>query len=76
MLPTTYDRRTKVNTAQVCEHFGISPNTVTAWVKRGKLPSPVFIGGENKWLYIDILACEDMMFAAGRKNVKNFKRAI
>ena len=71
-----YDRYTEVNTDGVCELFGITPNTVTKWVAQGKIPSPVKFGKTNKWLYVDLLACKDMMFAAARKNVRNFKRAI
>ena len=62
--------RKKIDTNGVCELLGISKNTVTAWVKMGKLPTPVRMSGKNMWRESDVLACEDMMFQQARKNVR------
>ena len=70
MLPTQYDNRTSVNREQVMEFFGISTNTVTKWIKQGKLPMPVHMGKEDKWRYVDILLSYDRMFDAGLKNLR------
>lgn len=71
MLPSTYDGRTKVDMEQVCEHFGgISKSTVKNWIKAGKLPTPVRIGGCYTWRYVDILHAEDRMYDSGLKNLK------
>ena len=73
MLPTKYDNRTSVDRDQVMEFFGISTNTVTLWVKQGKLPTPVRMGKVDKWRYVDILHSYDRMFDAALKNLR--KRA-
>jgi predicted DNA-binding transcriptional regulator AlpA len=62
--------RKMINTEGVRELLGISKNTVTAWVRMGKLPSPVKIGAENKWREADVLACLDMLFQKAKKNVR------
>lgn len=67
--------RKMINTKDVCDLLGISKNTVTAWVRMGKLPLPVPIGKENKWREADVLACLDMLFQQARKNVRMKKVA-
>ncbi len=62
--------RKKITTAEVCALLGISKNTVTKYVRMGRIPAPVIVGGRNVWRESEVLACEDMWFQQARKNVR------
>lgn len=67
--------RKKITTQQLCELLGISKNTVTKYVRMGRIPAPVVVGGRNVWRESEVLACEDMWFQQARKNVRMKKVA-
>ena len=59
-----HDKHIKVT--DVADMLSISRSTVWAWVKDGRLPSPIKIGGRcTRWSMNDILGCINKMHNAG-----------
>ncbi|QJQ98214.1 helix-turn-helix domain-containing protein [Halomonas sp. PGE1] len=42
----------------LAERYGIHRNTIWRWVRDGKLPRPVAIGGSTRWRLSEIVAFE------------------
>ena len=38
----------------LCEHLSISPSTVEAWTRLGKLPPPKIRDGKRLWKWIEV----------------------
>jgi len=38
----------------LCEHLSISPSTVEAWMRLGKLPPPKIRDGKRLWKWIEV----------------------
>ena len=44
----------------LCAHLSVSPSTVEAWMRIGKLPSPKVSGdGKRLWKWIEVERCLD-----------------
>jgi len=64
-----------LDTSGVCAFFGISRNTVTAWVRQGKLPAPLHRGRSgNVWFKSSIEKAAEFMRDDLEKNLTFFKR--
>ena len=65
-----------LDTTGVCEFFGISRNTVTTWVRQGKLPAPFSRGRKgNVWFKESIEKAGAYLRDDLEKNMTYFKRS-
>ncbi len=64
-----------MTTGEVCQYFGISANTVTKWVKAGRLPAPFKRGqGGNCWFRESIEKAGDYLRDELERNMTYFNR--
>ncbi len=64
-----------MTTSEVAHYFGISNNTVTKWVKQGRLPLPFSRGqGGNSWFRESIEKAADYLRADLERNLTYFNR--
>ena len=75
-METTYDHKYKsyFTRAEVAELFEVSPNTVSRWVRDGKIPSVLTPGGRHRYpveeiihLVRDLQHCDQTAPADGLK---------
>ena len=48
-----------LNSKDLAERYGISPQSIRQFAREGKLPPPLKIGGVQRWSEADILAFEE-----------------
>ncbi len=64
-----------MTTKEVSAYFGISVNTVTKWVKTGRLPAPFCRGqGGHAWFRSSIEKARDYLRDDLERNMTYFKR--
>lgn len=59
-----------MNSKEVREYFNISINTLTSWIKQGRVPAPTQIGRGYKWTLGSIQIAEQRMIQRAMKGLR------
>jgi len=43
------DAPPRVKIGAICEWFGVTPNAIVVWVKKGRIPPPLVVGVRTHW---------------------------
>ena len=61
----TPEQVTHLKAGQVAELLAVSPKTVTAWAKNGRLPCLLTLGGQRRYPEPEILALAEELASGG-----------